>query len=210
MKHRHLFRALALFAGLLALASLALVKPAYANGNPAKVTLSYTQGISNFGPQNATGIAEIVTKEGEARLTATGLQVLRGEQYHFWIISSATNERFHLGSFTVDPSGVGKLDVVKKEGIPDKSWDLALISVEAEGSSPAEPSNRKSIAGRFPVPGQGGASPKPGVLPNTGGNAAPDGSWSTSRIIGMLVLGLALAGLAGFGLGRLSERGSTR
>lgn len=108
---------------------------AYANGNPAKVTLSYTQGISNFGPQNATASQRSSPKK--VRLASPPpLQVLRGEQYHFWIISSATNERFHLGSFTVDPSGVGKLDVVKKEGIPDKSWDLALISVEAEGSSP--------------------------------------------------------------------------
>ena len=51
------------------LALLAPAGPAQANGTPIRITLRYMPGLSNFGPQNATGVAELITSEGEVRLT---------------------------------------------------------------------------------------------------------------------------------------------
>ena len=64
-------------------ALLAPAGPAQANGTPIRITLRYVDGLSNFGPRNATGVAELITSEGEVRLTAAGLQKLAdNEEYH--------------------------------------------------------------------------------------------------------------------------------
>ena len=97
-------------AALLALALTVAtpVGPAWANGTPIRIVLSYLNGVSNFGPQNATGVAELITSEGEVRLTAAGLQKLAdNEEYVLWISSDETNERLRLGTVQVNDSGVG-------------------------------------------------------------------------------------------------------
>lgn len=194
---------------LLALATLAA--PARANGTPIRIVLSYLEGVSNFGPRNATGVAELITSEGEVRLTATGLQQLgESEEYRLWIIANATNERLSLATFSVADNGVARLDLVLKDPIPEKPWDLMLVSVEAKGAQPAAPSARHAIAGRFPTVPGGGAQPS--QLPNTGGDT-PTGASSSAAQLGfglsagvLALLALLAAGLIGFALGRAGAR----
>src|SRR5215211_2181972 len=97
-------------AALLAAATALLTpaNPVQANGTPIRITLRFMPGLSNFGPQNATGVAELITSEGEVRLTAAGLQKpADNEEYALWISSDETNERLRLGTVQVNDSGVG-------------------------------------------------------------------------------------------------------
>ena len=184
--------------------------PAGANGTPVRIVLSYLNGVSNFGPQNATGVAELVMSEGEARVTTAGLQRVQGDQYHVWI-SDGADRRLWLGAFDVNEQGVGRLDRVIRDGIPERDWNLMALTVEGGGTEPAAPGNRRAIAGRFPS--TTGAGARPGQLPNTGGtpttgSAVGDASspWSGISRDGMLLLGLLLVGALGFGLGRAGTR----
>ena len=207
-------RALGALVGPLAL-GLALTvglpaAPAGANGTPIRIVLSYLNGISNFGPQNATGVAELVTSEGEVRVTTTGLERLQGEQYHVWLTTANNAERLWLGAFEVNDQGVGRLDRVIREGIPEKDWTLMILSAEQGAAQPSQPSNRRAIAGRFPATASAGA--RPGQLPNTGGTPTTGGAPATSltgsglSTEGLVLLGVLVVGALAFGLGRASGR----
>jgi hypothetical protein len=197
----------ALLAFALALATPA--EPARANGTPIRIVLSYLSGVSNFGPQNATGVAELITSEGEVRLTAAGLQKLGdNEEYQLWIIADTTNVRMRLGTVQVNDAGVARLDVVQRQPIPELPWDLMVITVEAKGSQPAAPSEKRSVAGRFSMTPSGGAPPR--VLPNTGGDQPTTGT-PTSGLLGLssggtILLILLVVGVIGFALGRAGTR----
>ena len=183
--------------------------PAGANGTPIRIVLSYLNGISNFGPQNATGVAELVMSEGEVRATTTGLERLQGEQYHVWLTTANNADRLWLGTFEANDQGVGRLDRVIQQGIPEREWSLMLLTVEQGAAQPAQPSNRRAIAGRFPSTATGA---RPGQLPNTGSTpttgAAPGAtaSWSGLSSEGLVLLGVLFVGALAFGLGRASGR----
>jgi hypothetical protein len=199
----------------LALALRTPVESVLANGTPITVVLSYQKGISNWGPVNATGVAELVTKEGEVRLTTAGLPQLNGEQYQAWILNSGSGERLALGQFNTSADGVGKLDLLLKDPIPDKGWDTFLVTVETSTAATRDPSMRRSISGRFPTTdsGPGGSqagAPQPVELPRTGG---PDTTGATDAagpnlggLIGLGALLLLIGGAAGYGLGRVNRR----
>src|SRR5690606_4550870 len=84
----------------LALAGLALVltavswslgaREARANGVPVLVDLAYID-LSNWGPQDATGKAELTFAEGIVRIEAQGLPVLDGtdggDVYQAWLVN---------------------------------------------------------------------------------------------------------------------------
>jgi hypothetical protein len=187
---------------------------AHANGNPVSIVLSYLNGVSNTGPTSATGVAELVPREGEARVTVAGLNKLSGEQYVVWIMNSATNERMAIGGFNTDDNGVGKLEQFTRDAWPDKGWDTVFVSIEAAGAIPAQSSNRRSIAGKWPVPGsqqgtQGAGAPS--ELPATGGvpvQSPTSTSAPWGAVVGGLLLAIAVSGLIGFRLARASQRGS--
>lgn len=197
--------------------SLIPAAPTEANGTPISIVLSYLSGVSNWGPTNATGVAELVTKEGEVRMTASGLPQLQGEQYHLWVLNSSSGESMTLEAFNTE-NGVARLDLVLKEPIPDRGWDLLLVTIEADGARPSQPGARHAIAGRFPVPPTGQA--RPAELPNTGGapvverptsNLSPasqDLPWPT--IIGGALLALVCTGALGFRLGHRVARRQAR
>ena len=200
-----------------ALLALALAAPAglvQANGTPIRIVLSYLNGVSNFGPQNATGVAELITSEGEVRLQAAGLQKLGDdEQYELWISSTAANERMALGAVNIGDGGVARMDLVLKAPIPEKPWDLMVITVEKKGADPNAPSERRAIAGRFSMtPGE---SQQPRQLPNTGGDVPAGATPSTpvSGLVGLSTAGLILllllvAGGIGYAVGRAGARRS--
>ncbi len=143
--------------------------PAAANGMPVRVVLGYMPGVSNWGPTDAAGVAELVFKEGEVRLSVAGLPRLGSETYNIWLLKMAAGAAYNLGRFNVGPDGTARLDYVLPEPIPEENWDLLLISVE--DAAPAAPGPRRSIAGRIEPPE--GRGPAPAELPRTGGDAAP-------------------------------------
>jgi len=204
-------------AALLVLALAVPTGPVQANGTPVRIVLSYLPGVSNFGPQNATGVAELITSEGEARLQAAGLQKLPdAEQYVLWISSGGSNERMPLAAVPVSDGGVIKLDLVLRSPIPEKSWDLMVLTVEAKGDLPDTPSDRRAIAGRFSM--TAGEGPRPVQLPNTGGVDITDlptaitASAPASGLVGLnggvAVLLLLMAGGIGYVVGRAGSRRS--
>jgi Anti-sigma-K factor rskA, C-terminal len=193
----------------LALAMVTPAAPARANGTPIRIVLSYLNGISNFGPRNATGVAELITSEGEVRLTAAGLQKPGpDEEYQLWISSTEASQRMRLGTLQVTDAGVGRLDTVLRQPIPELPWDQMTITVEAKGYSGTTPSERRAIAGRFSIAQPNGPGPR--VLPNTGGADATAGLPSTGLFGlgngGTLLFALLVVGGLGFALGRVGAR----
>jgi hypothetical protein len=204
-----------LVAGVALLAcALALVMPAgtaLANGTPIHITLSYLPNVSNWGPQNATGVAELITSEGEARVTVAGLEALTdADEYQTWIRTAEPNSWLRLGALQMTANGIGRMDVVLQQPIPEKAWELMQVSVEAKGTQPTAPGNRLTVAGRFSMTPGGGAPPK--VLPNTGGDGPVTGV-PTTGLLGLsggggVLLLLLVVGVASFALGRAGARRS--
>ncbi len=183
---------------------------ALANGTPVRVVLGYLPGVSNWGPTDAAGVAELVFKEGEVRLSVVGSQRRGSGAYNIWLIKAANGAAYNLGRFNVGPDGTARLDYVLPNAIPEENWDLMLISVE-EGGPPAAPGPRRSIAGRIEPPE--GAAGAPAELPRTGGDSTPPqapGPWEPPPA-GLTALGFGTgAGIVfglGFMLGRLRRRG---
>lgn len=189
---------------------------AAANGTPVRVVLEYMPGVSNWGPTDAAGVAELVFKEGEVRLSVAGLPRLAAETYNIWLFKTAAGAAYNLGRFNVNPDGTARLDYVLPEPIPEENWDLLLLSVE-DTASPAAPGPRRSIAGRLEPPE--GRGPAPAELPRTGGDAtepsgpvvSPAGEQPPPAPGAVALLAAALAGTglgltAGFSLGRLRRK----
>ena len=76
----------------------------FGNGTPVSIVLSYLSGLSNFGPTDATGVAELVLKEGDVRLTATGLTPLTGEEYRVWLVNTQDRKSTRLNSSHIQKS----------------------------------------------------------------------------------------------------------
>ncbi len=142
-------------------------REASANGAPIKIILTYISGVSNWGPTNATGVAEVIKKEGEVNLSVVGLPPLSGETYAGWLIDTRNNESLSVGRFNTDQSGAAKTQFVLPAEIPDKGWNLFLITAESQAQSQA-PGERKSIGGYFPDSAE--AKKVPSQLPKTGGD----------------------------------------
>jgi hypothetical protein len=193
----------ALLAAALALTTPA--EPALANGTPIRITLRFLNGVTNFGPQNSTGTAEMITSEGEVRLLAAGLDTLPpDEEYQVWIQADSPSTRMRLGTVQVNDSGVGRLDTVLREPIPELHWSLMVITVEKKGAQGDAPSEKRAIAGRPEMPTGAGEAPR--VLPNTGGTV-PGAGGPSSGVLGMsnggtVLLLLLVVGVVGFALGR--------
>jgi hypothetical protein len=157
--------------------ALLLLSPAraVANGVPIAVPLAYIEGLSNWGPTDATGTVELSFAEGYARLDALGLPKLDSERYQGWIVNSESNDAISIGSFNADAS-----EAIAYEGvlpvIADFGFDLFIITVEPDPDDAPQPTADRSIGGRFTllgqVPGDGGTpgdvQTSPTQLPNTG------------------------------------------
>lgn len=136
-----------------------------ADATPVRVVLTYLSGTSNWGPQDASGLMEFVRQEGEIRVTASDLPAIPGKHYVLWITRQGTSQFFRLGDPTRNTNGTTILDLVVPQNIPNRGWNLAMITVE-DTASPSQPSKQISIAGRFPLSTPRGVIPK--TLPNTG------------------------------------------
>ena len=201
---------------LAAIAALVLVsQTAFADAAPVELVLTYLPHISTDGSHSASGIAELVLSEGEVRIQAADLDRLDGgQQYVAWLVNSHTNEFQKLGAFnTAASNGAVDYETVLNDSIPDKSWNLLLITIE--GNADADhPSDKHSIAGSFPNTD----NPLPEKLPNTGGaentpqpnnptaalqehlDVLSQAEWIILSVLGALVLTVTFG--AGYGLGR--------
>lgn len=212
---------------LLASLAVALAPAAgHANGVPTVIELRYLDGLSNWGPQDATGRLELSFAEGYARVRAQKLPALDRERYQAWLVNSETNDAISAGRFNADASGAAVLDGTLPL-ITNFGFDLFIITVEPEPDDAPQPTARRTIGGRFAVPartpggeagaaGAGGtkgaaqtagqaATPKdagnrPNQLPSTGeAPLLPD------AIRGAALLGaMAITGFLGLRLGRRS------
>jgi len=157
-----------------------LAQVALADATPVQLILMYMPNVSNTGSSAASGIAELVMPEGEFRINTADLRRLDGDkQYVAWVINTSTNEFQRLGAFnTAESTGSLHYENVLPDAIPNKHWNLLIITVE-DSPTPARPSSRHSIAGVFPGPDN---APLPGVLPNTGGDELSAVSYQLSAV----------------------------
>jgi len=171
---------------LLVLGALTGLPHARANGVPQLVKLTYLEGVSNFGPQNAEGILEFSFAEAFARVDVKNLPAADGYTYEGWL-TGGSDAPFRVGEIPVDASGIGLLET-KLLGLASYDYDLFVVAARgaatAEGAMPAD----RSIAGRFTViadtTGTAGGDVRPGSLPDTGEKPP----FSTSQRLGRVFM----------------------
>lgn len=193
-------------AGLVLLLAVTPSGTARANGVPVPVALSYID-LSNWGPRDARGTAELIFAEGIVRVQANGLQRLDGKQYQGWLVNSQAGDAISVGRFSADAAGA-----VSYRGtlppIADFGFDLFIITVEPEPDDAPQPTVERSIGGYFSLTGQRGADGSrsdtssgllaPGSLPNTG-----DATLMTDIVrFGALAAAMALSLFVGLRLGK--------
>ncbi len=180
-------RCLAAVVGI-AISVMLVAHVALADATPIQLILLYMPNVSNTGTTAASGIAELVMPEGEVRISTADLPRLDDdEQYVGWVVNTSSNEFKRLGAFnTAESSGAVHYENVLPDAIPNKHWNLLLVTVESS-ATPDQPSARHSIAGVFPSADN---QPLPGILPNTGGD--PDGEWPVVSRESSLVVGCQL------------------
>lgn len=200
-------RRIALAAMLLGVVLFAAPGTARANGVPVTVDLEYID-LSNWGPQDASGNAELIFAEGIVRIEADGLPQLEDELYQAWLVNSEAGDAISAGRFNASASGH-----VDFEGtlppIADFGFDLLILTVEPEPDDAPQPTESRSIGGYFSlvgvasVDGQGatgsqGSLQAPGALPNTG-----DAAFMNDVIrVAALVVAMGLSVVVGLRLSR--------
>ena len=184
----------------LLLVLLASASGARADATPTQIVLLYMPAVSTTGTPAASGVAELVLPEGEARISATGLPRLEGaQQYVAWVVDTEANAFLRLGAFNTDQStGAAHFEQVLPDPIPTtRHWNLLLLTVE-DGPTPDHPGARHSLAGMFPP---SGTDLVPELLPNTGG-PLPDDPSATAQANWLSTAGLAaLTLVVGLGAG---------
>ena len=192
---------------LMSLSPFGRPQQAEANGVPTLVSLRYLEGLSNWGPTDATGELELSFAEGFARLKAQGLEQLAAERYQGWLVNSETNDAISIGRFNATADGT-----LAYEGtlppIADFGFDLFIVTVEPEPDDAPQPHSQRSIGGYFDMVGPSGAdgltpsdvSMQPTELPNTGAPAL----LSDIGRISLLLAAMALSIFVSLRLGRRS------
>jgi len=142
---------------------------------------------------------DLVRAEGEVRVTVHGLPTTPGLHYVVWLGRDGSPDTYRLGELTPEATDSGTLNVLYPNPIPDKGWNLALITAE-DSATPKQPGPRHWLAGRFPKPLPPGTVPL--GLPNTGEGGGSGATGVDGRVIwsGALIFGL---GLGLFGIYRL-------
>lgn len=146
---------------------LSLLGPglARADATPVHVVLTYLDGVSNWGPRQVSGVAEIVREEGEVRLSARGLAPTPNLHYVFWLGRDGSTDTFRVGELGFAADGTATLDLLLADAIPDRGWNLAFVTAE-DSATPDHPGARRTLAGRYPKASPDGTLPY--GLPDTG------------------------------------------
>ena len=191
-----------------AVALLAVLGPfagtARSNGVPTLVDLTYID-LSNSGPEDATGVAELIFAEGIVRIDAEGLPMLAGELYQGWLVNSEAGDAISTGRFNADADGTISFQGTLPP-IADFGFDLVILTVESEPDDAPQPTEQRSIGGYFSligVPDVDGSTSEtalnaPGELPATG-----DFTLTTDVVrVVMLVALMALSVVVAMRVGR--------
>ncbi len=177
-----------------------------ANGVPTPVTLSYID-LSNWGPRDASGVAELIFAEGIVRVRASALPHLEGKQYQGWLVNSQVGDAISVGRFNAEVASKVSFQGTLPP-LTNFAFDLFIITVEPEPDDAPQPTVERSIGGYFSLTGQRGTDGArgeatggqmaPGSLPNTG-----DTTFMTDMArFGALAAAMALSVFVGLRLGR--------
>lgn len=128
-----------------------LVVPVAANGAPIKIFLNYLPEFSNYGPTDASGVAEISIGEAWVDLTIDGLPQLTDEHYEAWLIGAGEQQMISVGTFNSGADGHVDYFVELSE-LPDIDYRFFVVTVETDSDDNPEPDPRRTIAGIFPDP----------------------------------------------------------
>ncbi len=184
-------------------------QPARANGIPLLIKLEYLNGLSNWGPTDASGTLELALGEGYAKVNAIGLPKTAGQRYQGWLVNSQSNDAISIGTFNPGSDS----SVAYRSVLPPTvnfGFDLFIITVEPDPDDAPQPTARRSIGGRFSLVGQrpaDGVQPGeaqltsgggPRQLPNTGDNTLQ----GDLLRVGILLAASGAAILVGTRLGR--------
>ncbi len=148
-----LLAAAAVLAGALLVAA-----PVRANGVPQLVELKYLPGLSNYGPQTAEGVAEFSYSEGYLVLEATGLEPLAGAYYQVWLVRSTVNDALSIGTFNAAADGSVHFST-QLPPIVDYSYDLIILTIEADPDDSPVARDERSIGGFFTAVAPADVSP---------------------------------------------------
>ena len=144
-----------------------------ANGVPTIISLAYIEGLSTWGPQDATGEVEISFSEGYALVTVSGLPALgEGRAYQGWLVNSDSNAAVTIGRFDADAEAHinfnGSLPAIDEFG-----FDLFLITVEPDPDEGLQPTSDRTIGGYFsllgPAPAESSSAADTAAATGTGG-----------------------------------------
>jgi hypothetical protein len=192
-----------LLVAIVAAGLLAVLGPfagtARGNGVPTLVDLSYIE-LSNSGPEDATGVAELIFAEGIVRVEADGLPTLTGELYQGWLVNSEQGDAISAGTFNADAEGVVSYEGVLPP-IADFGFDLFILTIEPDPDDAPQPTERRSIGGYFTLIGDAttdGASSEtplnePGELPATGDFTLRSDLIRIGMLVGLMTLSVVVA-----------------
>lgn len=185
---------IAAFVAFLAIGAGPLASQARANGVPQLVKLTYLEGISNFGPEDAEGVLEFSFAEAYARVEVKNLPPTEGVSYEGWMIAP-DGSGFWIGEIPVEPSGVGAYET-RLIGLARYDYNLFVIAARTADSPVDRVPETRSIAGRFAVIGDDpdggpGADIRPSVLPETG-QASPGLPWGRIISTAAVMVGTAI------------------
>ncbi|MGE0600549.1 MAG: hypothetical protein AB7J35_15480 [Dehalococcoidia bacterium] len=163
---RYLIAAVASFA----VALVFLAGDAHANGVPQLVKLTYLEGVSNFGPEDAEGVLEFSFAEAYARVDVKNLKPMDGYTYEGWLEGGSAPLR--VGTIEVNSAGIGLLDT-KLTGLSAYDYDIFMVTARPAGDTSDAVPAKVSIAGRFAVIGDEAnkgavGDVRPNQLPDTG------------------------------------------
>ncbi len=166
---RYVLAALASFA----VAMVFLAGDARANGVPQLVKLTYLEGVSNFGPQDAEGVLEFSFAEAYARVDVKNLKPMDGYTYEGWLKGGSSPLK--VGTIAVNSAGIGLLDT-KLAGLTAYDYNVFVVTARATGDTSDSTPAQVSIAGRFTVIGdeankEAAGDVRPNQLPDTGEKA---------------------------------------
>jgi hypothetical protein len=197
-------------AGMALLLGILLLPASFvrANGVPQLVKLTYLEGVSNYGPEDAEGVLEFSFAEGYARVDVKNLPPDPARTYEGWL-RAPDGASLKVGDITTDSAGIGVLDT-KLEGLTRFDYNLFFIAARGpaapEGSVPSD----LSIAGRFTLINDEGedlpGDVRPGTLPNTG---EPQPMSIQGRLLRVALVMLGAGGLA-LAVIRTKNRRATR
>lgn len=112
-----------------------------------RVDLSYGSG-SNWGPKDATGVAELDTSTGRVEIDVVGLPTLTGEVYEGWL-AGGDETPISTGRFNTDASGLGSSTITLGD-ISSRTYERVVITVEPDPDPSTGPDSRHSIEGDIP------------------------------------------------------------